>query len=118
VSETATPKDEHEIRLDQIEPYYKKLFVTAAVIVGIGWLGLSYIFSRVDDLKNSSGLQGGPVFWNMVEKRLYILADDPDLPPAQKEKIVQALRKLSAKYHPYIEALSAPQPPVANTSTK
>jgi hypothetical protein len=89
-----------------IDPYYKKLFVTAAVVVGIGWLGLSYIFSSLDDVTNTPGLQGGPAFWSAVEGKLYKLADAPDLPPERKDKIIKALQKLSAKYHPYIDALS------------
>jgi hypothetical protein len=34
------------------------------------------------------------------------LADEPDLPPEKKKKIVDALHKLSIKYKPYVDALS------------
>ena len=55
-------------------------------------------------------LKGGPEFWGMVEQKLYKLAEEPDLPPAKKEKIVKALAALSAKYQPYVEALNGRAP--------
>jgi hypothetical protein len=49
-------------------------------------------------------LKGGPAFWERVEGKLYRLADEPDLSPEKKQKIINALRKLSAKYKPYLDA--------------
>jgi hypothetical protein len=45
-----------------------------------------------------------------MELKLYRLADEPDLPPEKKKKIVDALRKLSTKYRPYFEALGDASP--------
>jgi hypothetical protein len=42
----------------------------------------------------------------MVEKKLYKLADEPDLPPAKKAAVMSALTKLSVKYRPYLDALA------------
>lgn len=50
-------------------------------------------------------LKGGPAFWATMERKLYKLADEPDLPPEKKEKILNALRKLSTKYKPYLDAI-------------
>jgi hypothetical protein len=66
---------------------------------------ISYVRSELED---PGILKGGPVFWQAVEEKLYKLADDKDLPEAKKAKILEALRKISAKYGPYIEALTPP----------
>lgn len=50
-------------------------------------------------------LKGGPAFWSLMERKLYKLADGPDLPPEKKQKIVDALRKLAVKYRPYADAI-------------
>ncbi|TWB66385.1 hypothetical protein [Bradyrhizobium sacchari] len=49
---------------------------------------------------------GGPEFWLRVEKSLYRFADQPDLPPEKKAKIVAALKKIREKNQPYIDALT------------
>jgi hypothetical protein len=41
------------------------------------------------------------------------LADEPDLPPEKKKKIVDALHRLSIKYKPYVDALSGNDAPAA-----
>ncbi len=52
-------------------------------------------------------LRGGSAFWEAVENRLYKIADDKDMPAERKAKIIEALRKLSIKYAPYVDALTA-----------
>lgn len=49
---------------------------------------------------------GGPEFWLKAEKSLYRFADQPDLPPEKKAKIVAALKKIREKNQPYIDALT------------
>jgi hypothetical protein len=66
---------------------------------------ISYIRSELED---PGIFRGGPVFWQAVESNLYKLADGKDLPEEKKAKILEALRKISAKYSPYIEALTPP----------
>ena len=56
-------------------------------------------------------LKGGPAFWGRIETKLYSLADEPDLPPEKKKKIVDALHKLSIKYKPYVDALGGNDAP-------
>jgi hypothetical protein len=41
-----------------------------------------------------------------MEGKLYKLASAPDLPPEKKEKIVNALRTLSVRYKPYVDAIA------------
>ncbi|WP_129274522.1 hypothetical protein [Bradyrhizobium betae] len=51
-------------------------------------------------------LRGGPAFWREVEVNLLTFANQPDMDEARKKKVVEALRKLSKKYQPFIEALT------------
>ncbi len=66
---------------------------------------ISYVRSELED---PGIFKGGPAFWQDVENKLYKLADEKDLPEEKKAKIIAALRKISAKYSPYIEALTPP----------
>jgi hypothetical protein len=50
--------------------------------------------------------KGGPAFWGAIENKLYKVADEPDLPPEKKQKIFNALHKLSVKYKPYLDVLA------------
>jgi len=111
VTKTDIPKAEPEQSKIEIDPYYYKLLATAGVIALMIWGPYIYFSSRLDDLLHTPGIKGGRAFWTVVEDKLYKLADEPDLPPEHKEKIVKALQKLSAKYHPYIDALVS-EPPV------
>jgi hypothetical protein len=87
-----------------LQVFFIKLFgVTAALLIACSWT-VSSIKSAIQD---APMLRGGSVFWETVENRLYKLADE-DLPAEKKAKIIEALRKLSAKYAPYVEALTAP----------
>jgi hypothetical protein len=94
--------------------FAKAAIVTAAILVilyGAGYFITSYIESQQERL---TVLKGGAAFWGTIESKLYKLADDPDLEPEKKKKIIEALRKLSFKYKPYFEAIagedSAPGP--------
>ena len=58
-------------------------------------------------------LKGGPAFWGTIETKIYRLAEEPDLAPEKKKKIVDALRRLSSKYKPYFDALEGDNAPEA-----
>jgi hypothetical protein len=62
-----------------------------------------FIEGKTDEL---AILKGGPAFWGALEGKLYKLASAPDLPPEKKEKIVSALRTLSVRYKPYVDAIA------------
>jgi hypothetical protein len=79
-----------------------------AILYGIGYFVTSYIESQTETIRI---LKGGPAFWGLMETKLYRMADEPDLPPERKKKIVDALRKLSTKYRPYFEAVAGDNPP-------
>lgn len=53
----------------------------------------------------NANLKTGPEFWGKFEEQIYRAADEPELPPEKKEKILEALRKISKKYQPFIDAI-------------
>jgi hypothetical protein len=53
-------------------------------------------------------LKGGSGIVVAAERRLYALADQEDLPPERKAKIIAAIKKVSARYRPYLEAAETP----------
>lgn len=84
----------------------KVAMVTAAILVILFGASL-FIVSTIENEKEQLAiLKGGPAFWETMERKLYKLADEPDLPPEKKQKILNALRKLSTKYKPYLDAIA------------
>jgi hypothetical protein len=90
---------------DVLGQFYLKVAVICGAALVVMFISVSYISSTLEDVLT---VKGGPAFWSMVELKLYKLADEPDLPPEKKAKIIKALTKLSMKYHPYVEALISP----------
>ena len=87
------------------------LFVKLAAITGVLLVCFYVVFSVVtgfieEKMDELAILKGGPAFWASAENRLYKLAAAPDLPPEKKEKVINALRTLSARYKPYVDALA------------
>ena len=112
MSENTVSESELEVAKSQeltpLQIFFAKVaIVTAAILVVLycaGYFLQSFIASKTDSLLI---LKGGPAFWGLIEQKPYKLADEPDLPPEKKKKIVDALRRLSSKYRPYIDALGA-----------
>jgi Tfp pilus assembly protein PilN len=89
--------------------FVKALVVTAAIVVYFaGYFLQAAIASKAEEL---TFLKGGPVFWEQMERKLYRFADQPDMPAEKKQKIVDALRKISAKYKPFVDALDGQDAP-------
>ena len=104
----ATSADESHERHSPVDiPPLQFLLIKAAVITFSGLLfvygSMALVVSAIDD--KIKPLTGGPAFWRSTEEKLHQLAIAPDLPPEKKEKIIQSLRAISAKYRPYIDAL-------------
>jgi hypothetical protein len=84
-------------------------FVKVGAVLVAACLFLAFAISYVRSQLEDPGIfKGGPAFWEQVENKLYKLADAKDLPEEKKAKILEALRKISVKYGPYIEALTPP----------
>lgn len=83
--------------------------VKVGVILAAACMFLAFTISYVkSELEDPGMFKGGPEFWKGVEGKLYKFADAKDLPEDQKARIIEALRKISAKYSPFIEALAPP----------
>ena len=84
----------------------KTAIVTLAILV-ILFFANQFLVSAIENEKEQVAfLKGGPAFWETMERKLYKLADEPDLPPEKKQKILIALRKLSTKYKPYLDVIA------------
>lgn len=98
-------EQEQDFSLSPLQTFFAKVaIVTGAFLVSayfVSSLAVSFATSQMDRLVE---LNGGPAFWGAMETKLYALADAPDLPPAKKKKIIDAIRKLSVKYKPYADA--------------
>lgn len=109
-----------DFSLSPLHTFFAKVaIVTAAfliVVYFVSSLTVSFANAQMDRLTmevNKLGLKGGSAFWGTVESKLYALADAPDLPPERKQKIIDAIQKLSVKYKPYVDAFAqdgAPSP--------
>jgi hypothetical protein len=84
----------------------KVVIVTAAALVIFYVADLVIESSIRRQAESLQILQGGPAFWRNAENKLFSLADEPDIAPEKKKKILDTLRKLSSKYKPYFDALS------------
>jgi hypothetical protein len=91
--------------LTDLEKFVVKLVLVLIAALVFFYAVAAYVQSRIESV---ALFKGGPVFWEQVEKKLYSLADEPDLPDQKKVQIVKALEKLSTKYRPYIDAIAPP----------
>ena len=81
----------------QIRVFFLKTLIVAGAFFSVFILMVFWI---------NANFQAGPAFWGKVEEQLYRAAEEPDLPPEKREKIINALKKIGQKYRPYIDALS------------
>ena len=101
-----------DFSLSPLHTFFAKVaIVTGAFLISVYYVSsvtTSFVTSQMDRITSDGrkvGL-GGPAFWGAVETKLYALADAPDLPAERKQKIIDAIHKLSVKHKPYIDAFS------------
>jgi hypothetical protein len=98
--------DEESSRpLTEIQIFLIKVATVTGAIFFLMVCAYLFVSSQAEEL---AFLKGGHAFWEMAEEKLYKLADDPDLPEQKKAKIIAALRKISDRYRPYIDAVEGP----------
>jgi hypothetical protein len=102
-SESALTDAEHS-PASPLQTFAAKTAIVTVAILVILYGAASLVTSSIDEY--TEVLKGGPTFWGTLEGKLYKLADEPDLPPEKKKRILDALRKLSVKYKPYLDAAS------------
>jgi hypothetical protein len=100
-------------------------FAVKTCIVGVVFLvcivvAANAILESVNDTIRSVRIGGAP-FWEKIERELDRAADpSSDLPPEKKQKIINDLRILAARWRPLIEAIQGdiakPAPAIAPAS--
>ena len=114
MSDNDAPHEERR-QLSSLEVFFVKAGIVTAAIVIVLYFAVDFLEGFVERKADQfTALRGGPAFWATMEQKLYALADEPDLPPEKKKKLIDALRRLSSKYKPYLEALNGEPPPQAN----
>jgi hypothetical protein len=112
-------ESEQEYSLSSLQYFLAKVaIVTAALLIAfhIVWSAIdSFLTAKAEQL---SVLKGGPAFWGSLERQLYKLADAPEMPLEQKQKIIDALHRVALKYRPYLEALGDDRSPAKQDSAK
>ncbi|SHN82297.1 hypothetical protein SAMN05444170_5069 [Bradyrhizobium erythrophlei] len=99
-------------QLSPLEVFFVKAGVVTAAIVIVLYFSVDFLEGFVERKADQlNAFKGGPDFWAQMEQKLYALADQPDVPPERKKKIVDALRRLSLKYKPYVDALNGNEEP-------
>ena len=97
--------------LSPIQIFCMKVVIVTAAVLAIFYFADLVIESSIRRQAESLQiLKGGPAFWRNAEEKLFALADEPDISPEKKKKILDALRKLSSKYKPYFDALNGDVP--------
>jgi len=82
-----------------------KVLIFCVIFGSVSYFVVSSLIEEARSALDSSMLKGGPEFWAQVDRKMMAFADQPDLPEAKKKQIVEALRKISKKYRPFIDAL-------------
>jgi hypothetical protein len=91
--------------------FVKAVVITAAIVIVLYFAGYFLQVAIASKAEQLTFLKGGPVFWEQMEHKLYTFADQPDMPPEKKQKIIDALRRISTKYKPFIDALDGQDAP-------
>lgn len=97
-----------------------KTCIVGVVIYACAVLTTDTILELVNDSIHSVHIGGAP-FWQKIERELDRAADpSSDLPPKKKQKIINDLRILVARWRPVIEAIQGdtakPAPAAASAS--
>jgi hypothetical protein len=97
--------------LSPLQIFFVKAVIITAAIIAVLWCSAYFLQAAIaTKAEQLTFLKGGPVFWEQMERKLYTFADQPDMPPEKKQKIIDALRKISVKYKPFVEALEGEGP--------
>lgn len=91
-----------EIRRSPYFVFFVKMLIATGV-VSLGVLATLHVSMLL--VLGSVNSMGGRAFWKEAERRLYSVADEPDIEPQKKAKIIAAIKKLADKNRPFVDAL-------------
>ncbi len=90
----------------------KTFIVAFAIIFVTEWLvdsweaSVTRVIAKVHEDIEASTKLGGAKFWTRVERALDRAADESsDLPPEQKQQLINDLRVIIARWRPFLEAV-------------
>jgi hypothetical protein len=87
--------------------FFVKLAAITCALLVFFYVAFSLVTGFIEEKADQLAiLKGGPAFWAGIEGGLYKIASAPDLPSEKKEKILSALRTLSVRYKPYVDAIA------------
>ena len=93
--------------LSPLEIFLVKLAATTCAAILFFYVAFTLVTGFVEEkMDQLAVLKGGADFWITAEAKLYKLASADDIPPQKKEQIISALRTLSVRYRPYLDALA------------
>jgi hypothetical protein len=94
--------------IDQLSLFFAKVLIGSVTLTVVSYIGIQLaIWSITSSIEEKYPvMHGGPSFWREVEVSLIAFANQPDMDEAKKKRVIEALRKLSKKYRPFIEALN------------
>jgi hypothetical protein len=103
----AAPEPTEARSLSPLEIFLVKLGATTCAAILFFYVVFSLVAGFVQEKMDQLAiLKGGADFWITAEAKLYKLASADDIPPEKKAQIISALRTLSQRYKPYIDALA------------
>jgi len=100
--------DEHEKPLPPWLVALGTFAAKVAIFLMLVYFAIGYVTAPI-----AAKFSGGRQFWNSVEEKLVKFADQPDLPPEKRARIIGALEKIGDRYRPYIQALTGENRPGA-----
>ena len=105
--EAPTAGGQEPTSLSPLETFLVKLAAVTFAVILFFYLAFSFVTGFIEDkINEQSMLKGGSSFWAKVEADLYKMAAAEDMPQKKKEQIISALRTLSQRYRPYIDAIA------------
>ena len=95
-----------------LETFLVKLVASTFAALLFFYVAFSIVTGFVEDKINDQAiLKGGSAFWLKVESDLYKLANAQEMPEKKREQILSALRTISQRYLPYIDAITGRDKP-------
>jgi hypothetical protein len=91
--------------LTELQIFFIKVATVTGAVAFLMFASFIFVAAQIDEL---ALLKGGGTFWRSAEDKLYAFVDQPDLPEAKKAKIIAALKKISERYRPYVNAIEGP----------
>jgi hypothetical protein len=107
---TEARSDAATLRLGPVTQFALKAVIAAVVVAATILFLVSTLIERAEESINSVKI-GGPAFWGKIERELARAADPKsDLPPEQRQRILNNLKTIVARWKPFVDVVAAETP--------